>query len=406
VLVGFVVVWVLVDRTVGVAADPWPDAAGRILALGDSYISGEGAPEYFEGTNVVGGDDPNQCRRAPSAYPSLVADRLGMGLDFLACSGAHTEQVDGGTDAGPAGPVAGHDDQLAHLSATRTPAQIEAIDVVLVSVGGNDVGFGTIVKACLLPASCDVLEQIWLANIETLGEELPATYQAIKEALPDTPIVVVPYPLILDEQTCGLAIDASEHAFVARFILALNAEVEAAASEAGVHVYPDAASAFEGHLLCDPDPATNFFQLSPTAGDFALRVLPSNWIHGSMHPGSSGHELLAAGLEPYIDDLLRRVAAGDPPNPVPVPGQDDAMSGEEAAEAEEAEELLSSDEWIQDQLYQTVGALVLPVGLLLMGGWVAAAGTVKQSWRLARFLSPPGSDTDQSNEGSETSETA
>jgi lysophospholipase L1-like esterase len=395
VLVGFVLVWVVVDRTAGVADDPHPSAAGTVLGLGDSYISGEGANEYFEPTNVVGSSttDGSQCRRAPSAYPYLVADQLELGLDFLACAGATTDQVDGdgsdngsGEEPGASGP--GHGDQLQYLLANRSEAEIEAIDVVLVSIGGNDVGFGTIVKACLLPASCDVLEDEFVANVHTLGEHLPDTYRAIKDAVPDTPIVVIPYPLILDEQTCDLAIDAREHAFVARFITALNSEIEASAAAAGVHVLPSAAAAFDGHLLCDDDPATNFLHLSPPEGDFGLRLLPSNWVHGSMHPRARGHELLAGGLAPYVEDLLAGVEAGEPPNPEPGPPVDTAMTPAELAEAEEAEEMLSSDEWISDQLYQSAGALVAPVGLLLVGGWLAAAGTVRQRWRLARFLSP------------------
>jgi hypothetical protein len=388
VLIGFVLVWVLVDRTTGVAADPHPESASRILALGDSYLSGEGAAEYFEGTNTVGSEG-NECRRAPTASAYLVAERLGMGLDFLACSGARTAEVDGGeSDADPPGGIAGHGDQLGYLLATRNEAEIGAIDVVLVSVGGNDVGFSTIVKACLLPESCAVLEEMWLANVETLGDDLPATYRAIKEAVPATPIVVLPYPLILDNQACGLAIDASEHDFVVRFVWALNREIVAAASEAGVHVYPGAASAFEGHLLCDADPAANFLHLSPPRGGLGPRLLPSNWVHGSMHPRRLGHELVAAGLTTYLDDLLARVEGGASPNPEPRPPQASAMTTVELAEAEEAEELLTSDEWITDQLYRTADNLVLPVGLLLVGGWLAAAGTARQRWWLSRFLSP------------------
>jgi hypothetical protein len=47
--------------------DPYPDSALRMVALGDSYISGEGARRYFRGT-----DEPreNLCHRAATAYPT------------------------------------------------------------------------------------------------------------------------------------------------------------------------------------------------------------------------------------------------------------------------------------------------------------------------------------------------
>ena len=51
-LAGFVVAWGLVDRRsrLAEAADRWPTVHRlRIVALGDSFISGEGALEFFDG---------------------------------------------------------------------------------------------------------------------------------------------------------------------------------------------------------------------------------------------------------------------------------------------------------------------------------------------------------------------
>ncbi len=76
--------------------EPLPDAlhpgqGQRVLvSFGDSYMSGEGADTYFEGTDVGGG---NQCRRAPTAWAVQAAQRYFDGLVFLACSGARTYNV-------------------------------------------------------------------------------------------------------------------------------------------------------------------------------------------------------------------------------------------------------------------------------------------------------------------------
>ena len=61
-----------------------------LLALGDSYSSGQGAGSYDPGTNGGG----NTCFRSRLAWPQLLARKLGLvSLPSLACSGAVTRQV-------------------------------------------------------------------------------------------------------------------------------------------------------------------------------------------------------------------------------------------------------------------------------------------------------------------------
>ena len=92
-------------------------------ALGDSYTSGHGNPPL---------DADAPCTRAlADAYPVVAAgllanDGIEVDLDFRACSGADVadlaEQADGVADD---------------------------VDVVTITVGGNDVGFGRLVVGCL-----------------------------------------------------------------------------------------------------------------------------------------------------------------------------------------------------------------------------------------------------------------
>ncbi|MGI9597214.1 MAG: SGNH/GDSL hydrolase family protein, partial [Acidimicrobiales bacterium] len=390
-LLGFLVGWVLVDRTTGEAVDPNPDAEQTILSLGDSYISGEGAPEFFEGTNVVG-PNGNQCRRAPTAYPYLAADRLGASLIFLACSGALSTGMDNaGTLPDPLPPVAGGEDQLQRLVA-EYGSDVADIDAVLVSVGGNDVGFGTIIKACLLPESCAVpeLNEPWLRNVAATRQQLVGVYQTLKTTVGDgTPIVAVLYPRIVrPDERCELAIGDDEIEFVVEFTDALNETVRRAAAEVGINVFEGSVDAFDGRLLCDDDPATNFFHIAPTEGPVADTIVPSNWVHGTLHPRVDGHELIADRLvavsedgerQGYLVDLLASVKAGGPANPPPGAGP---------GPGQPTYEELPDDEWVEEQLYRTVGDLVLPVGLLLIGGLVAAFGLVKARFPLLNFLDP------------------
>jgi len=98
VVVGFMFVWghaSFVDGRDDVASAE--AAEFSIVTFGDSYISGEGASRFYPGTDQRG-DDRNECRRAPSAYPVLLAERLDASLDFLACSGAKLRHI---VDVGP-----------------------------------------------------------------------------------------------------------------------------------------------------------------------------------------------------------------------------------------------------------------------------------------------------------------
>ena len=367
VLVGFVFVWGLFSRTAvddgQVSSAPVSQASGDVgatrgvVAFGDSFISGEGAPRFFDGTDRRG-DDQNECRRAPTAYPALIALRGGEptgegpdgqpldpivglsndGLDFYACSGAKLAQVidttpeDGRPDndgrrlrcdpddplavgqypCGPAG-VYGSRLQIDHLPGTApgtTPAASALADtqLVLVSVGGNDVRFGDIVAGCLLPGSCAERREVWLDNVTALGPELTAGYSLLRERFdPDgdgsTAIVVMPYPLVLTEDTCdGSPLDGSEHEFIYEFTTVLNQQLAASAAQAGVHFFADGSFAFEGHRLCEEgDPAINLIALQPTDGPLVERLDPGSWTHNSMHPNPLGHRLTASALTRWLN---------------------------------------------------------------------------------------------------------
>jgi lysophospholipase L1-like esterase len=111
------------STTVAVAttADP---AGFRLAALGDSYSAGLGATSTMQ--------QFPECKRDPAAsVGALVADRLRRGgravtLDLRAC--------DGGT--------------IADVLAKQLPGMAEA-DAIVVSMGGNDLGFRRILTECL-----------------------------------------------------------------------------------------------------------------------------------------------------------------------------------------------------------------------------------------------------------------
>lgn len=320
-LTAMVLALVLADRVDQAPLDPQPDAPDRILALGDSYSSGEGATRFFPGTNAVG-DLENQCRRTSTAYPYLVASRLEMGLDFFACSGATTSQVYEVGQMGPESPdhIPGELPQLEYLTDTSR------IRVVLLTIGGNDAGFGRIGIACGLPGQCDAFREHWLTRVARIGRRLEKTYRAIKTAVGrSTPVVVIPYPRVLTEGGCGWsALDRSEHDFLFEFITVLDDRIRRSAERAGVNFFEQGMFAFEGQRICEAggpdDTVMNFLNFVPTDGRFTDRVDPTNWIHGTFHPKPTGHQAMADELAPWLRQLLADIDAGlIPPNPPPNP---------------------------------------------------------------------------------------
>jgi hypothetical protein len=482
-LAGYILAWGLVDRSA-----PPVEAVGepvQIVALGDSFISGEGALKFFEGTNAAGG---NQCRRAPTSYPYLIATGLNASVRSLACSGAKIADLTtcgqmwpDGRRCRTAAPVvadpdedAASEDAASDDAAPDEPAPLpppesvvsvwadsladfgdrpagplpqlvtavaggatDEVDVVLVSIGGNDVGFSSIVKACLLPKGCDERREIWLDAIDLLGPQLDEVYGQIRVAFPNAHVLVMPYPMIVNAEpgtSCDLGLSQDEREFVVDFIHKLDLTIADAAGRAEFEFVDEGVNAYDGHQLCDEQAGANHLKLVPPEGVKLGRYSPATWIPGSMHPNVLGHELTAAASVCAVADALAPTAADGelagghefectepvdaPVEPAPVAGDDASAVACEAAladggeaDAEQsaacaavaevvdqkidaltaevsavAEELVSDDEWIRGELFRTVRALALPLVLLLALGMVFAWGFVRLDNPLSRFL--------------------
>ncbi|MEL6981780.1 MAG: hypothetical protein AAFO29_05095, partial [Actinomycetota bacterium] len=73
-------------------------------------------------------------------------------------------------------------------------------------------------------------------------------------------------------------------------------------------------------------------------------------------------------------------ANGGSANPEPNGDPDVGPIGEEPEVADR--------DWVTDRLYETVSDLVAPIGLLLIGGLLAAYGAIRARIPLIRFLEP------------------
>jgi hypothetical protein len=197
-----------VDDSGESAASARIDNPGRYLiaSLGDSFASGEGnpdTPQQFSPTLSAAArwsDEP--CHRSPNAAPALVArdvdalDAKPVTFLHLACSGASLSDrgsgsaTDGGGVLSPYTGVAGD---------ARIPAQIDAldaltdrpkddghykIDALLLSAGGNDIGFGHIIEDCMIPLDkCQARENARLFGRSGALATLASRFDELGEAL-------------------------------------------------------------------------------------------------------------------------------------------------------------------------------------------------------------------------------
>ncbi|MFP5318959.1 MAG: SGNH/GDSL hydrolase family protein [Acidimicrobiia bacterium] len=252
-------------RAAGPAGDAAPATSTtalqplRYVSLGDSYSAGGG---------LVGAVEP--CGRAPGAYPGLVARRVLGEASFHACDGATTADVL---------------DREQHAGEGR---QIDDVpvdaDVVTLSIGGNDIGFGPVITECVVGSqSCVRFDRQVTALLGALGPRLTRLYRSVRERAPAAEVLVLGYPrLVPDPDQSGLDVCAGLTAEEARWVRQKGEELDGVvrgASEAAGVRFLDAAAAFAGHEACTAQPWMAGVSLATAVSSF--------------HPNAVGHEQLA-----------------------------------------------------------------------------------------------------------------
>ena len=228
----------------GIPAQAAP--AVHYVALGDSYSSGVGA-----------GGTSGSCGQSPNAYAALWAKANSLAsFTFAACSGATTSDV--------------INSQLSSLSSSTT--------LVSITIGGNDVGFSSIMETCVLhsTSSCQsaVAAGEKYAN-DTLPGLLKTTLTDIRAHAPNAKVVVLDYPDFYDLNTLlCLGLSGADHQALDNGINDLDGVIQTAATDNG-DAFADVRSHFSGHELCDG------------AGWLNSVTLP---IGNSYHPTATGQK--------------------------------------------------------------------------------------------------------------------
>ena len=223
-------------------------AGANYAALGDSYSSGLGAGNY---------GSSGSCDRSSGAYGQLWANANSpSAFDFAACSGAKTTDVVN----------------------TQAPTLSSATTLVSITIGGNDVGFSSVMQTCVLDSTSSCVSAVNSAENQantTLPGELDNALNAIRAHAPNARVVVLDYPELYDlSVSFCIGLSNTDRVALNQAADLLDSKIQAAAARHG-DVFADVRSAFSGHEICD-------------GGSSWLHSVDIFDISDSYHPTASG----------------------------------------------------------------------------------------------------------------------
>ena len=284
------------------------------LALGDSYISGQGEFIYKSGTDT----DTNNCHLSALAYPYIIGAAHFNSYNSIACSGARTNDISGGHQASGKdsdsydaeifdGFLPGYRAQLAFIERYQPNA-------VTISIGGNDIGFSKLLQACavpqfgLPPVSNTCFDNYYdrmqvVQAIQAAYPKIQSSISAIIKADPGVRLYIVGYPQIVAIGSCALNVHLNneEITFSEHLVAYLNSIIQKAAQSSGA-LYVDVENGLDGHRMCETSGdqvAINGLTRGNDGGPFGINVFGSE----SFHPNVLGHQLLAQAIERQTNGL-------------------------------------------------------------------------------------------------------
>ncbi|WP_308013501.1 GDSL-type esterase/lipase family protein [Streptomyces beigongshangae] len=251
-----------------------------VVAMGDSYTSGEGAGAYSPESDRDHGESSwNACRRSANAWPRKVilpgqtksvgtlADSLDPALDFqfIACSGAKTFQL---TEGDPN--VWGRDGNFHEKTQIDSGVLSEDTTAVMLTIGGNDARFDNKIQKCVMEGCLP--EASMKADIDAAVAETWTVLEQIHNRAPNATISLMGYPLLFSRtQACSTLVSASQRVILNDMAQYFEDEQrELALSMSAYNVkYRSPQSAFEGKRICDSPEGINGVVAGPKGdGDF------------------------------------------------------------------------------------------------------------------------------------------
>lgn len=240
--------------------------AVNYVALGDSYSSGVGTGVYDPASKA--------CARSPLSYPPQWAEQHPASLRFVACSGAKTADV----------------------IANQISALAPSTELVTITVGGNDAGFGPVLQTCTLARSdrtcAGAVDASEAFERSVLRDRLTRTYAEIRRAAPRARVIVLGYPRLFElPPNCA---DPRVPNLTRRKKLNEGAdvlnEVIQSASRQFRFTFTDVRTRFAGHGVCSTDAWINGPSVPTSIGPY--------------HPNQTGYR------NGYLDALNAATARG------------------------------------------------------------------------------------------------
>ncbi|UQI49729.1 GDSL-type esterase/lipase family protein (plasmid) [Streptomyces sp. HU2014] len=309
----------------------------QIVAMGDSYSSGEGASDkggedYYPESDYYDKVQPateNKCHRSKYAWSrqatlpgylkpigQMADDRdSDMDYQFIACSGARHYNIV-------------REGQFGELSQIEQGYLDQNTTLVTLSVGGNDARFTDVVTKCFASEPCSA-ESIGGVDPDTgkgNGQEtgplkewapkwlhdqvrprLTSTLNEIHQHAPKAKIVLMGYPRLLESpKLCLPAIGPDEGPWLNQLADTAADEMRGAVEDANKQhsanvVFADPRAEFTGKAICGNPESVNGLVLSghSQADNRDWKWLPGNIAPSmkSFHPKISGARLYANVLE-------------------------------------------------------------------------------------------------------------
>jgi lysophospholipase L1-like esterase len=300
------------------AGGPLVSEAEHVVVLGDSYSSGEGAAVTAPADHAY---EAGACHRSRYTYAAQLFAGSDALVSNIACSGAVMNDYlerQSGRDVAP------QRDQLQDL---------DDVDLVFLTIGGNDLNFSSIIKNCLLGSDCtanvatcaieasserglcrDAIvsnPMLWQEQLGTLRPQLVEYYRTVLRDSADLggdrgapPLVVLPYVNVLPDSGLALGCTAgfpglsqAEMALVRWLQDELNSQVaqavaEVRRSDSRIYYADDVVHAVEpDHTLCGERPWINGIWARGARGP----VEPDQQQE-LIHPNALGYQAEAAAI--------------------------------------------------------------------------------------------------------------